>query len=1001
MKDRIVIRGARQHNLKGFDLEIPRRAYTVITGPSGSGKSSLAFDTIYAEGQRRYVESLSAYARQFLERMEKPNVDSIDGLSPAVAIEQKNPTKTSRSTVGTATEVYDYLRLMWARIGRTFCPKCGREMRPDTVQSVTDAVLSLPKGTRFSVSFPLKLSDKVTHAVVVENLRTQGFVRVGLNKGRVIKTLDELDPAKDDLAKAKELLVIVDRLVVGPDVGGRVTDAVGTCFAEGDGETVMLFATPVPSPFDGAPVERLRFTERFECANDGTRAPTPTPQLFSFNNPRGACPRCNGFGAILEYDESLIVPYPERTLRDGAIDPWTKPRYDNKRRLLAEFAKAQKIPMDVPWQKLPAAQREVLLHTEARRGRGPAGYVGVFPFLRALEEKRYKQYIRVFLRQYQTAQECPDCHGAKLQPEALQIRVGNKTIADIAELPVDQLSVWLETLALTPYEQQVGVTILTEARNRVRFLRDVGLDYLTLNRATRTLSGGEAQRIGLANSLGSQLVDTLYVLDEPSVGLHPRDMDRLLQLLHRLRDSGNTVLVVEHDPAAIVVADYMVELGPESGDRGGEIVFAGPMSRVAESPLTGQYLTGVRSIPLPAQRRRLGPQWIALTGATEHNLRGVDIKIPLGALTVVTGVSGSGKSTLVHDVLYRALETHLIGEHSAKRHLGESVGHYERITGSEAIDSVVLVDQSPIGKSPRSNPVTYVKAFDEIRRIFADTPLARQRRYTSGTFSFNVAGGRCERCEGAGYLEVEMVFMADVFVPCDDCGGKRFKPEVLEVMVHGKNIFDVLEMTVDHAIRFFPKEEKLGQALWQLQQVGLGYLRLGQPATTLSGGEAQRIKIARELTLAGKRSGKKLYIMDEPTTGLHLDDIQKLAQVMDRLVDAGHTLVLIEHNLDVIKLADWIVDMGPEGGSGGGRLVAMGRPEEIVTVVGSHTGQWLKPLLETAREAGADGRAVAGPNRAEIHLAEQATARQPRVSGVTQRPDGQMDFGPALTRRKR
>ena len=944
MKDSIVIRGARQHNLKGFDLEIPRRSYTVITGPSGSGKSSLAFDTIYAEGQRRYVESLSAYARQFLERMEKPNVDAIEGLSPAVAIEQKNPTKTSRSTVGTATEVYDYLRLMWARIGRTLCPTCGREMRPDTVQSVTDTILALPQGTRFSVSFPLKLSEKVTHDVVVENLRTQGFVRVGLQRGKVVKTLDELDPVKDDLTKAKELLVIVDRLVIGPEIGGRVSDAVGTCFAEGDGDTVILFTAPVPSPLDGQPVERLRFTERFECANDGTRGPTPTPQLFSFNNPRGACPRCNGFGAILEYDVSLIVPYPQRTLRDGALDPWTKPRYDNKRRLLAEFAKSEKIPMDVPWERLSAAQRDALLYTEAKRGRG-RGYVGMFPFLRALEEKRYKQYIRVFLRQYQTAQECPDCHGTKLQPEALHVRVGNKTIAEVADMPVDQLSHWLETLALTPFEQQVAVTILTEARNRVRFLRDVGLDYLTLNRATRTLSGGEAQRIGLANSLGSQLVDTLYVLDEPSVGLHPRDMDRLLALLHRLRDGGNTVLVVEHDPAAIAVADYMVELGPESGDRGGQIVFAGPMANVAQSPLTGQYLTGAKQIELPAQRRRLGPQWLTLTGAREHNLTGVDIKIPLGALTVVTGVSGSGKSTLVHDVLYRALETHLIGEHSAKRHLGESVGQYERITGSEFIDSVILIDQSPIGKSPRSNPVTYVKAFDEIRRIFADTPLARQRRYTTGTFSFNVAGGRCERCEGAGYLEVEMVFMADVFVPCDDCGGKRFKPEVLDVTVNGKNIYDVLDMTVDHAIRFFPREEKLGQALWQLQQVGLGYLRLGQPATTLSGGEAQRIKIARELALAGKRSGKKLYIMDEPTTGLHLDDIQKLAQVMDRLVDAGHTLLLIEHNLDVIKLADWIVDMGPDGGTNGGRLVAMGRPEEIVTVAGSHTGKWLKPLL--------------------------------------------------------
>ncbi len=941
VKDSIRIRGARQHNLKGFDLEIPRRSYTVITGPSGSGKSSLAFDTIYAEGQRRYVESLSAYARQFLERMEKPDVDSIEGLSPAVAIEQKNPTKTSRSTVGTATEIYDYLRLLWARVGRTYCPKCGREMKPDTVQSVTDAVLSQPVGTRFSVAFPVKLSAKVTHQVAMDNLRAQGFVRVSV--GGVVKQIDELDAKKDNLAKAKDLLVIVDRLAVAPETAGRLSDAVGTCFTEGDGDAVILFAEPVRSPFDGAMVERLRFTERFECATDGTRAPTPTPQLFSFNNPRGACPQCNGFGATLEYDESLIVPYPERSLRDGAIDPWTKPRYDNKRRQLAEFARANDIPMDVAWQSLKVAQRKLLLNTEAKRG-----FVGVFPFMKALEEKRYKQYIRVFLRQYQAAIECPSCHGAKLQPEALNVRVGGATISQASEMPVDVLSAWLDALELTAYEQKIAEMILKESRNRVMFLRDVGLDYLTLNRATRTLSGGEAQRIGLANSLGSQLVDTLYVLDEPSVGLHPRDMDRLLTLLKRLRDGGNTVLVVEHDPAAIEIADYMVELGPESGERGGYVVFAGPMSRASESPLTGQYLTGARSIEMPVERRRLGPRWIGLNGAREHNLHGVDVKIPIGALTVVTGVSGSGKSTLIHDVLYHALETHIAGEHSAKRHLGESVGQFESITGMETIDDVVMIDQSPIGKSPRSNPVTYVKAFDEIRRIFADTPLAKQRKYTPGTFSFNVAGGRCDKCEGAGYLEVEMVFMADVFVPCDDCGGKRFKPTVLDVKVNGKNVHDVLELTVDQAIRFFPREEKLGQALWQLQQVGLGYLRLGQPATTLSGGEAQRIKIARELALANKKSGKKFYIMDEPTTGLHLEDIRKLAGVLDRLVEAGHTLVLIEHNLDVIKLADWLIDMGPDGGVRGGKVVAMGTPEELVKVRESHTGQWLGPVLAKA-----------------------------------------------------
>ena len=942
MASNLIVRGARQHNLKGFDLQIPRRAFTVITGPSGSGKSSLAFDTIYAEGQRRYVESLSAYARQFLERMEKPDVDSIEGLSPAVAIEQKNPTKTSRSTVGTATEIYDYLRLLWSRIGRTYCPLCGREMRPDTVQSVSDTVLALPAGTRFYVTFPLVLSPEVTHEVVVENLRAQGFVRVSVDGA--IKHLDELMTEPIDVTFAKELLVVVDRLAVSADARSRLADAVSTAFREGDGDCVVVFTEPVVTPLANRPSPVLRFTERFECANDGTRAPTPTPQLFSFNSPRGACKRCNGFGATLEYDESLIVPSNERSLRDGAIDPWTMPRYDNKRRALADFAKREGISMDTPWRKLPASARERLLNARVR------GFKGILPFLVDLEEKKYKQYIRVFLRRYQTARECADCKGTKLQPEGLQVRVGGRGIAWVSELPVDRLLAWLEALELTDFERQVAAHILKEARDRVQFLCDVGLNYLSMHRATRTLSGGEAQRIGLANSLGAQLVDTLYVLDEPSIGLHARDMDRLLRLLRRLRERGNTVIVVEHDPEAIRAADYMVELGPASGEKGGQLVFAGPISRVSESPLTGAYLTGAREIPVPPERRRLGPRWITLTGAREHNLKSVDIKIPIGAVTAVTGVSGSGKSTLVHDVLLRALETRLHGEHGAKQHLGEKVGAFTAVTGVDAIDDVVGIDQSPIGKSPRSNPVTYVKAFDEIRRIFADAPLSRQRGYTSGTFSFNVAGGRCETCEGAGYLEVEMVFMADVFVPCDDCAGKRFKPPVLEVRVNGRTIHDILQLTIDEAIRAFPREEKLGQALWQLQQVGLGYLRLGQPATTLSGGEAQRLKVARELALTNKKSGKKLYIMDEPTTGLHLDDIRKLAQVFDRLVEAGHTLVLIEHNMDVIKLADWVIDLGPEAGDRGGEIVATGRPEDVARVDASHTGRWLRTVLPGYRE---------------------------------------------------
>ncbi len=942
MKDCIRIVGARQHNLKGFDLEIPRRAITVVTGVSGSGKSSLAFDTLYAEGQRRYVESLSAYARQFLERMEKPLVDSIEGISPAVAIEQKNPTRTSRSTVGTATEIYDYLRLLWARVGRTYCRVCGRELRPDTVQSVTDVVMALPAGTRFMVACPLIRSSKVTHAVITENLRARGFVRIAL--GEQVMHLDEL-AADIDLATAADARIVIDRLRVEAPARGRLADAVQTAFMEGDGDAVVLFPEAVLPPESlrpstgNVPVTHLGFTERFECPNDGTRAPLPTPQLFSFNNPRGACSTCNGFGATLAYDEALIVPNADRSVREGAIDPWTKPRYEKERRLVVEQARALGVSPDTPWRSLPAAAREQLLRAKGR------GYKGIFPFLDALEEKRYKQYIRIFLRQYQSARSCPDCGGTKLQPDALQVRVGDHTIAQVTAMPVRDLKTWLDDLVLSFTETQIAEALLREARARTRFLTDVGLTYLTLDRATRTLSGGEAQRITLSNALGAALVDATYVLDEPSIGLHPRDLDRLLSLLTRLRDNGNTVVMVEHDLEAMRIADYMVELGPAAGEHGGHVVFAGPMADMANSPLTGQYLTGARTIPVPAKRRPLGKKWIELRGATAHNVHHVDIRVPVGGMTVVTGVSGSGKSTLVHDILFHAIESRLHGEHSAKEHLGETVGQFTSLSGDEFFDDVVLVDQSPIGKSPRSNPVTYVKAFDEIRRLFADVPLAKTRGYGPGHFSFNVAGGRCEHCEGAGALEVEMVFMADVFVPCDACGGKRFKPEVLEVRVKGRSIAEVLELTVDEAIKFFPREDKLAQALWHVQQVGLGYLRLGQPATTLSGGEAQRLKIARELALTARGGARKLYVLDEPTTGLHLEDIRRLAQVFDRLLEQGHTLLLIEHNLDVIKLADWIVDMGPDGGDGGGRVVAMGRPEEIVQVAASHTGRWLKTVL--------------------------------------------------------
>ena len=922
----IRIVNARQNNLRGVTVDLPHRELIVITGPSGSGKSTLAFDTLYAEGQRRYIESLSTYAKQFLDRMPKPMVDRLEGLAPAVAIEQRNPVISSRSTVGTATEVYDYLRLLWARVGKCYCRKCGGPVRRDTPQSAVEDVLARATG-RIQVSFPLPPVARLTHAAVVENLRALGFTRVMADGAGY--HLDELPP-KLNLTRATELLILVDRLVAEPQASGRLAESIATAFAEGEGIAVVLLE-------EG----RLRFTEFPACSNCDTPAVTVTPALFSFNNPRGACSNCNGFGAVLEYDESLIICDPQKSLAQGAIDPWTKPRYESRRRILQEFARSIGADTDKPWSKLKATHRRELLY--GRKGR----FIGIFPFLKGLEEKRYKQYIRVFLRQYQLAKTCEDCGGSRLNPDALSIRVAGETIGAVAARSLDAIHEWLGQVSLTATDRQVAQLIIDQLDARLGFLQDVGLGYLTLDRQTRTLSGGEAQRISLSNALGSHLVDTLYVLDEPSVGLHSRDTERLLGLLRRLRDSGNTVLVVEHDLAAIRQADFMLELGPGSGEHGGRVVHAGPVEE-ARASLTGQYLTGQKRIAVPSIRRPAGPQWLRVRGANLHNLHDVDVDIPLGTLTAVTGVSGSGKSTLLHDVIYRQLEAKLRGEHSAKSHLGEPVGAIASLTGWEFLQDVLLVDQSPIGRSPRSNPVTYIRAFDEIRELFAGQPLARQRKYTSATFSFNLPGGRCESCEGAGHVQVQMVFLADVFVPCEACGGTRYKPEVLEVRIQGKSIYDVLQWTVDEAVGRFRHQPKLGSALWQLQQVGLGYLRLGQPATTLSGGEAQRLKIARELTQAGKREGRKLYILDEPTTGLHLDDVRVLIHVLDRLVDAGHTVVIIEHHLDVIKRADWVIDMGPEAGDAGGWVVGQGTPEEIAELSNSHTGRYLLPLLAPA-----------------------------------------------------
>jgi excinuclease ABC subunit A len=943
MDEFIRIRGARQHNLKNLDIDLRRRALTVVTGPSGSGKSSLALDTLFAEGQRRYVESLSTYAKQFLERMEKPDVDRIEGIAPAVAIEQKNPTRTSRSTVGTATEVHDYMRLLWARVGHTHCPECDRRVRPDTVGEVVDQVLGLPEGTRFQVAFPLTLSERIGHAELVENLRAMGFVRV-LADGEPVDLGEEgiEDPGRAglDLADTGELLVVVDRLAVGTErLAERLADSVQTCFTEGEGECLVL----VPGKRGtGQADRRLAFTQHFRCPDHPEVGfLEPTPQLFSFNNPYGSCPTCTGFGATLEYDLDLIVPRPERSLDEGAVDPWTKPRYDKERDRLRGFANQEGVSLYRPWHELPAPFREAVLH-------GAKGFKGVVPFLKSREKKRYKQYIRVFLRQYQSPVTCTTCGGGRLRPEALRVRVGGETIARVGERPLDELRAWLAELSLGPMETRVAETILRELGARVGFLVEVGLGYLTLSRQTRTLSGGEAQRINLANSLGSSLVDTLYVLDEPTVGLHPRDTDALLSLLTRLRDGGNTVIVVEHDSAAIRIADEVLELGPASGERGGEVVFQGtPSALEAADTVTGRFLSGRSGIEVPGRRRSVSGPWLNLRGARLHNVDEVDLEIPLGTLTVVTGVSGSGKSTLVHDVLYRALEQELGGgETSAKEHLGEAVGAYTVLEGAGRLTEVVLVDQSPIGRTPRSNPVTYIKAWDEVRRIFADQPLARQRKYEPGTFSFNTTGGRCEACKGAGQVEIEMIFMADVYVPCDVCRGTRYKPSTLEVTYRGLNVAEVLQLTVDQAIRFFLKEDRLGQTLWQLQQVGLGYLRLGQPATTLSGGEAQRLKIARELAGASGRKGRKLYLLDEPTTGLAGEDVRKLLEVLGRLVDAGHTVLVIEHNMDLVKTADWVVDLGPGAGVRGGRVVAAGRPEGVAQVPESVTGRYLRDLLD-------------------------------------------------------
>ena len=947
----LIIRGARTHNLKNVDLTLPTGKLIVFTGVSGSGKSSLAFDTIYAEGQRRYVESLSAYARQFLERMEKPDVDRIEGICPSIAIRQKNSVRNPRSTVGTVTEILDYMRLLYARVGRTMCRKCGLEVIRETAEVVTKKLMALPDGSRLLLGFDLPVvqmntsrateetedtepeglepaslaapDDSSSPAALLEGLRRKGFGRLLLD-GQAV-TFEDVPPSA--LKKASVLRVVVDRIKTGPDVQTRITDSIETAYAEGGGA-----AWAVQLPETGEPVWHV-FSERFECRTCGIPYEDPQPRLFSFNNPFGACPTCHGFGNIIELDLELVVPDQAKSINQGAIEPWTKPHYRSQLAELKRATKTNGVRMDVAWADLTPDEVKFVVD-------GDGEFEGIRGFFRGLEKKKYKVHVRVFLSRYRGYLTCPDCNGARLRREARDVQVGGVTIDAASSRTVREAEKFFKQLQLTEKEAAIADKVLKEIQKRLGFLRDVGLDYLTLDRLSATLSGGEAQRINLATSLGSALVGTLYVLDEPSIGLHTRDNQRLIDILRQLRDQGNTVIVVEHDADMIGVADFIVDMGLGAGEHGGRVIFTGTLEQLMVEPrsLTAKYLRGELSIPVPAARRKGGPQRIRLLGATEHNLKGVDIEIPINTLTCVTGVSGSGKSTLVHDVLYAAMKR-------AKGDWDRKVGAHTRLEGHEYVSDVVLVDQTPIGRTPRSNPVTYLKAFDPIRELFASTKDAKARGLTPSHFSFNVPGGRCEACQGEGEVRVEMQFLADVFVPCEQCDGRRFKTQVLEVNYRGKSITQVLDLTVREALTFFASTPKVLRRMQVLDEIGLGYLRLGQPATTLSGGEAQRIKIAAHLS---SHTGERLlYILDEPTTGLHFDDIAKLLAAFRKLLEAGHTLVVIEHNLDVIKVADWIIDLGPEGGESGGRVLAVGTPEQVAHVKESHTGRYIKEVLSS------------------------------------------------------
>jgi excinuclease ABC subunit A len=920
------IEGARQNNLKNVSLEIPHDRLTVITGVSGSGKSSLAFDTIFAEGQWRYIESLSTYARMFLDRIDRPDVDRIENIRPAVALEQKNPVRTARSTVGTATEVYDYLRLLYAKVGRVSCPRCGVEAASHSAEAVVDALLTGHPGGRALIGFRLPVPAGGTPAELWAALTRRGFARVKVGS----EIADVAAPPPPALATAREVVVILDRVVLDASHRHRLTDSVEMALREGGGS------------LEADVIDRavLTFAEDLKCPRCGLGLERPQPLLFSFNHPLGACPECKGFGNVLKYDESLVVPDPGRSLAQGAVEPWTYPSGRSYQRRLLKAAHRHGLDVDKPYGALSADERRFVYD-------GEGSFPGIQGFFEEVESYRYKLHVRVFLSRYRSPSTCPACRGARLKPAALAVRVGGLTIADFTALTIEQAIRLVADQPLSTREMSIAGEVVKQLTAKLTFLLRVGLGYLTLARQTRTLSGGEAQRINLANQLGSQLVGTLYVLDEPSIGLHARDTARLADLCRELAHGGNTVVVVEHDRTLIEAADHVVELGPGSGERGGQVVFSGGRAEFqrATHSLTARYLTGRETIPLPTARRA-GRRHLVLRGARAHNLKGLTARIPLGTLTVVSGVSGSGKSTLVHDTLYRAVGRAFKTEFALP-------GAHADLSGLEYLKGVRLIDQEPIGRTPRSNPVTYVKAFDEIRTIFAAQPRAKALGLGPGAFSFNVPGGRCEQCQGDGFEKLEMYFFEDVYVSCQACEGQRYRPDVLGVTYRGRAISEVLKMTVDEAGDFFAGQPALARRLKVLGDVGLGYLRLGQPATTLSGGEAQRLKIAAEL--GARAATDMLYILDEPTTGLHLDDVKRLLGVLHRLVEAGNTVLVVEHHLDVIKSADWVIDLGPEGGDEGGEIVAEGPPEAVAQTPGSYTGKFLADLLP--KLTGKNGRA--------------------------------------------